>query len=111
MSQQTPDAATSSSATGARSSGNRNVTNRAKRGNRAGRTRNGGTTTTTSRPTFKGDTEDMNGNVFQCYEEQANRRQYAKTFEALNAYVKKKLIYSADLAPLFATTMRTPTID
>ncbi|KAI2512761.1 Reverse transcriptase (RNA-dependent DNA polymerase) [Fragilaria crotonensis] len=70
------------------------------RGNRAGRTRNGGTTTTTSRPTFKGDTEDMNGNVFQCYEEQADRRQYAKTIEALDAYVKKKLNYSADLAPL-----------
>ncbi|KAI2494383.1 hypothetical protein MHU86_20155 [Fragilaria crotonensis] len=81
------------------------------RGNRAGRTRNGGTTTTTSRPTFKGDTEDMNGNVFQCYEEQADRRQYAKTIEALDAYVKKKLNYSADLAPLFGTTMRTPTID
>ncbi|KAI2508903.1 Reverse transcriptase (RNA-dependent DNA polymerase) [Fragilaria crotonensis] len=54
----------------------------------------------------------MNGNVFQCYEEQADRQQYAKTLEALDAYVKKKLsTYSADLAPLFATTMRTPTID
>jgi hypothetical protein len=110
----TPDNTTASSATSVRSSGTRSAgANRGVRGNRGGRTRVGGAGTTTSanRSIFKGDTEDMNGNVFQCYEEQVDRRQYAKTVEALDAYVKKKLTYSADLAPLFATTMRTPTID
>jgi hypothetical protein len=52
----------------------------------------------------------MNGNVFQCYEEQSDRRQYAKTVEALDAYVKKTLTYSADLAPLFAARMAVPVI-
>jgi hypothetical protein len=31
--------------------------------------------------------------------------------EALDAYVKEKLTYSADMAPLFATTMTTSVID
>jgi hypothetical protein len=43
----------------------------------------------------------MNGNVFECYEEQSDRRQYTKTVEALEGYVKKTLKYSEDLAPLF----------
>ena len=39
-----------------------------------------------------------------------NSQYYAKTVKNLDAYMKKKLIYcSADLAPLFATTMQTPT--
>lgn len=53
----------------------------------------------------------MNGNVFECYEEQSDRRQYAKTLEALEAYVKKSLKYSEDLAVLFAETMAAPTIE
>jgi hypothetical protein len=106
----TPDTMTSSSAATVRSSGSRSGgANRGTRGNRGGRTRSN--TTSTSRTLFKGDTEDMNGNVFQCYEEQVDRRQYAKTIEALDAYVKKKLTYSADLAPLFAAKMGVPIID
>ena len=52
----------------------------------------------------------MNANVFECYEEQSDRRQYSKTLEALESHVKKSLKYSEDLAPLFAETMATPTI-
>ena len=44
-----------------------------------------------NRSTFKGNTEEMNGHVFECYEEQSDRRQYAKTLEALEGYVKKTL--------------------
>jgi hypothetical protein len=33
----------------------------------------------------------MNGNVFECYEEQSDPRQYTKTVEALEGYVKKTL--------------------
>ena len=53
----------------------------------------------------------MNGHVFECYEEQSDRRQYSKTLEALESHVKKSLKYSEDLATLFAETMATPKID
>ena len=64
-----------------------------------------------NRAMFTGNTADMNGNVFQCYEEQSDRRQYAKMIEALDAYVKKKLTFAADMAPLFASTMAIPAIN
>ena len=63
------------------------------------------------RTTFKGDTEDMNGNVFQCFSEQRDRRQYEKTVEALEGYVKKTLKYHEDIADLFdLDEMRNPEI-
>ena len=54
----------------------------------------------------------MNGHVFQgCYEEQSDRRQYAKTIEALETYANTSGLYNPeDLAPLFAETMTAPTI-
>ena len=53
----------------------------------------------------------MNGNVFECYDEQTDRRQYAKTVEALEGYAKKTLKYAEDLATLFATEMRLPSLE
>ena len=44
----------------------------------------------------------MNGNVFECYEEVDDHLQYGNTIEALDAYARKNLFYSADLAPLSA---------
>ena len=52
----------------------------------------------------------MNGNVFECYEEQDDHLQYAKSLEALDAYTKVKLTFAVDLAPLFATKMATPVV-
>jgi hypothetical protein len=52
----------------------------------------------------------MNGHVFQCSEEQTDRMQFKNTKEALQAYVKKTLQHPEDMAPLFATTMATPTL-
>jgi hypothetical protein len=52
----------------------------------------------------------MNANVFECYEEQSDRRQYSKTLEALESYVKKSLKYSEDMSTLFAETMATPKV-
>jgi hypothetical protein len=49
--------------------------------------------------------------VFKCYEEQDDHRQYSKTFEALDAYVRMTLPYTADLAPLFAATMKAPDVE
>lgn len=60
--------------------------------------------------TFKGTTAEMNGNVFECYDEQSDRRQYAKSIEALEGYVKKELTYSEDMAPLFAFEMKEPQV-
>lgn len=53
----------------------------------------------------------MNGNVFECHDEQTDRRQYAKTVEALEGYAKKNLKYAEDLAPLFATDMKLPELE
>jgi len=37
---------------------------------------------------FRGSTSKMNGNVFQCSEEQNNRMQFKNTKDALQEYVK-----------------------
>ena len=52
---------------------------------------------------LNGTTSEMHGNVFECYDEQADRRQFSKTVEALESHVKKTLKYSEDLTPLFAS--------
>jgi hypothetical protein len=59
---------------------------------------------------FKGATDAMNGNVFECYNEQSDRRQYAKAIEALEGYIKKNLVFSEDLASLFAPTPALPVL-
>ena len=53
----------------------------------------------------------MNGNVFECFEEQTDRRQYTKTLEALEAYTRKTLKFAEDLAQLFAEEMEAPVLD
>lgn len=53
----------------------------------------------------------MNRNVFECDEEQDDRRQYAKTVEALEAHAKKSMKYAEDVAPLFAKDMSFPKIE
>jgi Zinc knuckle len=53
----------------------------------------------------------MNGNVFECYEEQDDRRQFSRTLEALEAHVKKTMKFNEDVAPLFADPMETPKIE
>jgi hypothetical protein len=63
-----------------------------------------------NRSGFKGSTTEMNGNVFECYDEQYDRRQYTKTVEALESYVKKNLTFSEDLSNLFAEEMKEPVI-
>ena len=40
---------------------------------------------------IKGSTDGMNGNVFECFYEQCNIRQYAKTEGALEGYAKRTL--------------------
>ena len=114
--------ASAGGAAGSRSNANtgRNGTNRP-RGNRGGTTSRqtssnaGGAAqqapATRNHPIFTGNTDGMSGHVFECFEEQDDRRQYGKTVEALDAYARKTLSYSADLAPLFASNMAAKTIE
>lgn len=53
----------------------------------------------------------MNGHVFECAFEQGDKRQYAKTVEALEGYAKKNLKFSEDFASLFAFEPTEPTIE
>ena len=104
---------TEATGTGTRSTG-RTRPNRRNRGSaaRAGSARSAPTTNRQPRVSnFKGSTSEMNGNVFECFEEQGDRHQYAKTVEALQGYMQKSMKYSEDLAPLFAPTMALPTIE
>lgn len=58
---------------------------------------------------FKGDTETMNGHVFQCYEERSDPTQFTKTMDALHDYAKRDL-KTTDLSRLFGTPVVKPTI-
>ena len=53
----------------------------------------------------------MNGHVFECFDEQRDRKQFKKTLEALDEYAKKSVRYPEDLAPLFTDTIKTPMLD
>ena len=53
----------------------------------------------------------MDGNVFECHDEQSDRRQYAKTVEALKGHVNQTLKNPEDVACLFAIEPRLPTIE
>ena len=82
-----------------------------RRGARSGRGRGNATNTRNTRgPAFKGSTPEMAGNVFECYEEKGDTRQYRKTLEALGSYAKKTCKFPQDLAPLFADDMKEPSI-
>lgn len=51
--------------------------------------------------TFKGETADMNGQLFQTFVESRNKRQFTKTMEALERYVNKNCNFSEDMSSLF----------
>jgi len=81
------------------------------RGGRQGRGRSGSrgrgnchgsraTTIPRVRSIFKGNTEEMNGHVFQCFNKCKDKKQFSKTVEALGEYIAKKLKYPGDMASL-----------
>ena len=49
---------------------------------------------------FKGETEDMNGHVFQTTAERKNNQQFERTLEALQAYAFKNLDNANDIMPI-----------
>ncbi|KAI2491005.1 hypothetical protein MHU86_23573 [Fragilaria crotonensis] len=77
----------------------------------SGRGQQGRTSHRPTRTNFKGDTEGMNANVFECFEEQTDRRQFTKTLEAPEAYVKKSLKFAEDMTALFADEMEEPRLE
>jgi hypothetical protein len=78
------------------------------RGRGNGRGRRNNDRTPASR-LFKGNTEGMNGHVFQCYTECSDKKQFSKTVEALGEYVAKNMKYPGDMSPLTkSTTPKTP---
>ena len=58
------------------------------RGNRHG---SRAITTPRVRSTFKGKTEEMQGHVFQCFNECEDKKHFSKTIEAFGEYIAKKL--------------------
>ena len=59
--------------------------------------------------TFKGDTPDMNGHMFQCRSETTDPKQYSVTLKKLTHYVNKTFMSVIDLDPIFKR-FTTPTI-
>jgi len=53
--------------------------------------------------TFKGNTEEMNSHVFQCFNKCEDKKQFLKTVEALGEYIAKKLKYPGDMASIRQT--------
>lgn len=69
---------------------------------RSGRGGRGGTATPTIiKSSFKGNTKDMNGHVFQVHHETVDLQQFDKTVEALSEYAMKSLKKSGDLISFF----------
>ena len=62
--------------------------------------RNRTNTTTSSPRSFKGNTDGMNGHVFQCHDETHDKQQFTKTVDALLEYINKELDHAADIASL-----------
>ncbi len=81
------------------------------RGSGHGRGGRGGRTPCPSHVSFKGDTEGMSGNIFQCSEELTDRRQLARTQEALEAYTSKNLKCGKYLSLLFDKEMTKPKLE
>ena len=73
------------------------------RGQRSGDRTTGGRGPPGNQPkgsVFKGNTADMNGNVFQCFNENENKNQFNKTVEALGEYIAKNMKHAGDMMPL-----------
>lgn len=52
---------------------------------------------------FKGNTEGMNDNVFQCYGETTDRQQFTKTLGVLAEHIKKTFTFPLDIASICKT--------
>ena len=92
-----PDAQTPSkpAASGGRAGG-RNNRNRGGRGNRDRSNR----TSAPNKTGFKGNTDEMKGNVFECYSEHTDKQQFTRTLGVLGEYINKNITYPQDMASI-----------
>ena len=60
--------------------------------------------------TFKGNTDGMKANVFQCYGETTDRQQFTKTLGVLNEYINKSFTYPQDVASVCTSFKLTPPV-
>jgi hypothetical protein len=82
----------STTSSGGRGGRGRWQTNRGGRGNRSSTKARG------VGAVFKGNTEGMNGNVFQCYGESTGKQQFLKTVGVLGEHITKTFTYPQDVA-------------
>jgi hypothetical protein len=54
-------------------------------------------------PAFKGNTDGMNGNVFQCHGEHTDKQQFLKTVGVLDEHINKTFTYPQDVASICKT--------
>jgi hypothetical protein len=59
---------------------------------------------------FQGNTAEMNGHVFECYEESGIRTQFSKTVEVLGEYISKKVKFPEDMKSLWTTKLAKPSV-
>ena len=77
---------------------------------RGGRGNNSNNRSANNSTTFRGETKEMNGNVFQCHEEARDPTQFNRTLEALERYANKTYASAQDLQKLF-DKMKNPTVE
>ena len=78
---------------GGRTNRDRNRASRGSVGGNSGARSAGGAT-------FKGNTDEMKGNVFQCHGETTDKQQFIKTIGVLEEHVNKSFSYPQDVASL-----------
>jgi hypothetical protein len=82
----------SATSSGGRGGRGRWQTNRGGRGNRSSTTARG------VGAVFKGNSEGMNGNVFQCHGESTGKQQFLKTVDVLGEHITKTFTHPQDVA-------------
>ena len=87
-----------------KSSSNDGKRNR-RRGN--GKRSNNNSNNTIQGPTFKGKYAEMNGQVFQCYDETSKRNQFEKTIEELGRYASTYMSNARDIKLMLKTVKET----
>jgi hypothetical protein len=96
--------------TNGRPSTNGGRSNRNNRNNRQNNRTNRISNPNAPRGSFKGSNPDMNGHVFECYEERGDRTQFPRTLEALGEYAAKEFKFPEDLKSMFREPITAPVL-
>ena len=96
------ESSTASSTSGRGGRGRGRSSGRSRGGRGRGR-RNSTSRTAAATPVFLGNTDGMEGNVFQCHGETTNKQQFLKTVGVLEEHVNKNFTYPQDVASVCKT--------